>query len=135
MLKIKKNEKIKKETSAAERNEQNSETKKSDKKEKSANPKSPLLGTANVKLSNTGPAENVASGKNNSYTLQIGSFNNIQTAERMKMQLAKDGISAYIISKGDQHRVRVGKSMNEEKTITMESQLNSKKFGSFRIKE
>ena len=135
-IKSNNNSKSKKSESSRQKNNQISEMKKekkSDTKE-SANPKSPLLGSSNAKLSAVEQSETV-SGKNNSYTLQVGAFNNKETADRMKLQLAKDGFNAYIISKGDQHRVRVGRDMNEEKMITMESQLKSKKFGSVRIKE
>ena len=110
-----------------------SNTKKNQIQKSPVNPKSPLLGSSDVKLSNVSSDKPAAASSGMS--LQIGAFSDRGTAERMKSQLAADGFSAYIISGSNRHRVRVGRALNSEKTDSLEKQLKNKKYASYRIKE
>ena len=99
------------------------------------NPRSPLLGADNIKLSGADAASSSAASNNVKYSLQIGAFNNNETAQRMKNQLSNEGFNAYVVSHGSHYKVRVGKSMDTKALESMETRLKSKKFASYRIKE
>jgi len=97
------------------------------------NPRSPLLNSLNTKLTSGDMKKSPSSVEK--YSLQIGAFNNNETASRMKNQLVSEGFHAYIVKSGSQYKVRVGKSLNSDKLDKMESKLKTKKYASYRIKE
>ena len=57
------------------------------------------------------------------YSVQVGSFQNMRYAERLKQELQGEDFPAYIEKSGEFNRVRVGKGLTLEEATQLEQVL------------
>ncbi|HBS06887.1 MAG TPA: hypothetical protein DEA96_18095, partial [Leptospiraceae bacterium] len=62
------------------------------------------------------------------YTLQMGAFSSRGAANRMAEQIRKEGLQPYVVTSGDLHLVRLGRSKTKSGLTAEEKKLRAAKF-------